>query len=356
MPTEAPKDQLAATGRTLNWGVVSTGSIARHVGGEIGALEDARLLAVSSRDADRAAAFAAELGFERSYGDAGGVPGYQRLAEDPDVEVVYVATPHGQHHTVTKALLEGGKHVLVEKSFTVTAWEAEDLITTARSRGLFLMEAVWTRFLPAYRRMLEIAASGEIGEVRLVQADLAFIAADDPRSRLWAKVDGGGALLDLAVYPLTWVIGTLGFPATVQAAGKLNRDGVDETVALQLGYEDGRQAQVLVSFVSQSTRQARICGTGGTIVTEVPLTRPEGLSVSATSGTVGTGQTSSRHEPLPFTGPPYAYQIREVTRCVQAGLTECPLMPLDDTLLTMRLLDEVRRQIGLVYPNDSRPS
>ncbi len=354
MPTQAPERPLTATGRTLNWGVVATGSIARRVSAEIGRLEDARLLAVSSRDAGRAAAFAAEVGFERSYADVDGVPGYQLLAEDPDVEVVYVATPHGQHHAVAKALLEHGKHVLVEKSFTVAGWEAEDLVAAAASRGLFLMEAVWTRFLPAYRRALEIIASGELGDVRLVQADLGFMAALDPRSRLWAKTDGGGALLDLAVYPLTWVIGALGFPAVVQASGKLNEEGVDETTALQLGYADGGQAQVLVSFVSQSTRQARICGTNGAMLIDAPLTRPEGLSVSVTSGTVGTGQATSRHEQLPTTAPPYSYQAREVTRCVQQGLLESPTMPLDDTLRTMRLFDEVRRQIGLVYPNDQQ--
>lgn len=347
-------DPLTATGRTLRWGVVSTGSIARRVTPEIQALADAEVVAVSSRDQARAAAFAADLGISRAYGDEDGVLGYLRLAADPDVEVVYVATPHGQHHEVTKALLEAGKHVLVEKSFTINAAEAEDLVATARKRGVFLMEAVWTRFLPAYRRTLEILKSGEIGEVRFVQADLAFIAATDGRDRLWTKEAGGGALLDLAVYPLTWVIGALGFPESVHATGKLNRDGVDETVAMQLDYAGGAKAQVLVSFVSQSTRQARICGTGGTIVTDAALTRPEGLTVTSMTGTVGRGEATSRHEHLPCVAQPYAYQLREVTRRVQQGASECEQMPLDDTLRTMRLLDEVRRQIGLVYPNDAR--
>ncbi len=333
--------------------MVATGSIAARVTPQIQALPDAVVTAVSSRDQGRAEAFARELGIERAYGDAGGVPGYLRLAQDEDVEVVYVTTPHGQHHQVVKPLLDAGKHVLVEKAFTINAAEAEELVRAARSAGVFLMEAVWTRFLPAYRRTLEVLRSGEIGDVKLVQADLGFVAASDPRDRLWAKDAGGGALLDLAVYPLTWVIGALGFPETVQASGRLNADGVDETAALQLGYAGGRQAQVLVSFVSQSTRRARICGTRGVLVTNVPLTRPEGISVTSVSGTVGAAKEDVRHEGLPFGPHPYAHQAREVTRCVQSGLTESPLFPLDDTLRTMKLLDEVRRQIGLVYPNDA---
>lgn len=333
--------------------MVATGSIARRVTPQIQALGDADVVAVSSRDKARAEAFARGLGIERAYGDLGGTSGYLQLAQDEDVEVVYVTTPHGQHHEVVKPLLEAGKHVLVEKAFTINAAEAEDLIATARRNGVFLMEAVWTRFLPAYRRALAILAAGEIGEVRLVQADLGFVAAADPRDRLWAKAAGGGALLDLAVYPMTWVIGALGFPTTVQASGSLNSEGVDETTALQLGYEGGRQAQVLVSFVSQSTRRARICGTGGVLATDAPLTRPEGLSVTSFSGTVGAAQESVRRESLPLRPQPYAYQAREVTRCVQQGLRESPLFPLAETLRTLELFDEVRRQIGLVYPNDA---
>lgn len=345
---------LEPTGRPLRWGVVATGSIARRVTGEIASLPDALVHAVSSRSRERAEAFATEFGCRRAYWDAAGVSGYQRLADDPDVDVVYLTTPHGQHHEVAKTLLEGGKHVLVEKAFTVTGWEAEDLIACARRHGRFLMEALWTRFLPAYRRALAVIAAGEIGEVSLVQADLGFIAAADPRHRLWAKADGGGALLDLAVYPLAWVTGALGFPTAVQASGRLGREGVDETTALQLVYPGGRHAQVMVSFVSQTTRQVRICGSGGVIVSDAPLTRPEGFSVATTRGTVGSGETATRHERHPFTVTPYAYQAREVTRCIQNGLLESQLMPLSDTLDTMRLLDEVRAQIGLTYPNDLR--
>ncbi len=334
-------DPFAATGPALRWGVVSTGKIAHTVTAQLARLEDARLQAVSSRDATKAAAFATQYGFRASYGGAGG---YEAVAEDPDVDVVYVATPHGQHHAVAGAMLRAGKHVLVEKAFTITAREAEDLARLARDHGLFLMEAVWTRFLPTYVAAMDVLEGGEIGPVRYVQADMGFMAERDPRTRLWAPVDGGGALLDLAVYPLCWVIGALGLPTGVQAAGNVNHEGVDELCTLALTHGGGAHSQVVVSFVSDSTRRARIVGTEGYLETGPSLSRPDGFTV--------VKGAARRSEGFDLTDSPYAFQLREVTRCVQAGMLESPAMPLAHTLATMRLFDEVRRQIGVRYPND----
>ena len=175
----------------------------------------------------------------RAYGDQDGVSGYARLLADDGVDVVYVATPHAHHHEIALAALNAGKHVLCEKAPTVNAREAAELIAAARAKGLFLMEAVWSRFLPSMQRAFEIAASGEIGAVKWVGADLGFPAPYSPASRLWAPKDGGGALLDLTVYPLLWALGTLGVPQTVSATGWLNDDGVDAQNALTLGYHHG---------------------------------------------------------------------------------------------------------------------
>lgn len=339
-----PIDPRIGTGRPLNWGVVATGKIAHTVTAQLASLEDARLQAVSSRDATRAAAFATLYGFEASYGDDARRTGYEALAADPNVDVVYVATPHGQHHQIVAPLLRAGKHVLVEKAFTVTAPEAADLVSLARDNDVFLMEAVWTRFLPAYRAALAVLDSGELGEIRYVQADMGFMAERDPRTRLWAPEDGGGALLDLAVYPLTWVIGALGLPTGVHAYGRLNHQGVDELTALALSYPDGAQAQVVVSFVSSSTRKVRVVGTEGYLESDAPLTRPEGYAV-----VTGTDQ---RHVAVPHVYEPYTFQLREVTHCVQAGLTESPTMPLAHSVRTMELFDEARAQIGMRLPND----
>jgi len=341
---EERRDPLAATGEPLRWGVIATGKIAHTVTAQLSLLEDARLQAVSSRDAARAAAFATMYGFAASYADGFGCTGFEALAADSDVDVVYVATPHGQHREVIWPLIEARKHVLVEKAFTVNAREAADLVALARDRGVFLMEALWTRFLPAYQAVLDVLESGEVGEVRYVQADMGFMAESDHRTRLWAPAAGGGALLDLAVYPLAWVVGALGFPSSVRALGRLNPEGVDELSSLSLGYPDGEQAQVVVSFVSDSTRRARVVGTAGYVETDAPLTKPEGFTVTVRGG--------QRHESVPHGYEPYTFQLREVTRCVQEGLTESPTMPLEDTLRTMRLLDEVRSQLGMRLPND----
>ncbi|MDF1521273.1 MAG: Gfo/Idh/MocA family oxidoreductase [Trueperaceae bacterium] len=339
-----PDDPLAATGRPLRWGVVATGSIARTVSAQLRQLEDAELHAIASRDLDRARALAAERGAPVAYGDGARGSGVAQLAADPDVDVVYVATPHGHHHDVTVPLLEAGKHVLVEKAFTVNAAEAEALVALAAARGVFLMEAVWTRFLPAYVRALDVLVSGELGEVRWVQADLGFAAAADPRSRLWAPEDGGGALLDLGVYTFTWAHAALGMPASVQAVGHRSAQGVDAGHALTLTYPGGAVAQLLGSLEAHATRTATIAGSRGVLRTFAPLTHPEGFMVM-------TGDDRRREE-VPHGPVPYAYMLREVTRCVQQGLGESPTMPLADTVATLRLFDAARAQLGVAYPND----
>lgn len=338
---------IVATGRPLKWGVVATGGIAAKVTGDIALLEDAVLHAVSSRSADSAAAFAERFGFATSYGNDGDVAGYQRLIDDPDVDVVYITTPHGQHHEVAKAALTGGKHVLCEKPFTINAAEAEELAAIAADRGLFLMEAVWTRFLPIINRAWEIIHSGELGEIRWVQGDLGFTAPDDPASRLWDPKAGGGALMDLTVYPLTWALGSLGFPDSVWAVGSLNSDGVDLQNAVTLSYEGGAYAQLSSSLVASGPSQATISGSNGWMKTgDGALHNPKELIIK-------TGQNDVRVERFEQVGGGYTYELREVTRCIQEGLTESPTMPVGDTVKTMRLLDGVRAQIGLRYANDA---
>lgn len=347
-PPGTPKesgDPLASTGDALRWGVVSTGSIASEVTAQIARLGDATLQAVSSRDADRARAFAERFGFATSYG-GGATPSFERLAADPDVDVVYVATPHGSHFDVTKAVLEAGKHALVEKSFTVTGAEAEALVDIARERGLFLMEAVWTRFVPAFHAALDEVEAGALGDVRWIQGDLGFRATSDARRRLWAPEDGGGALLDLSVYPLTWVLGVLGFPDRLEAEAELTDEGVDAANALTLSWAHGARAQLLSTLLAQTTRTLTIGGTEGTLRTGAPLTGPDAFVIER-DGSVH----ESHFEP---SAPRYAYQLREVTRCIQGGLRESPTMPLDDTIATMRLFDEARRRMGVTYPHDAR--
>lgn len=339
----------AATGTKLRWGVVAPGAIARRVTADIALLEDAVLQAVSSRSAENAAAFAADFGFSASYSDGEGTKGYEQLFEDPDVDVVYIATPHSRHREVAEAALAAGKHVLCEKPFTVNADEARILAEAAQANGVFLMEAVWTRFLPSTNRAWEIIASGELGELQWVQADLGFVAAYDPRSRLWDPAAGGGALLDLGVYPLTWALGSLGFPAGVTAGGTVTDAGVDLRNSLTLSYDGGAQAQLITSIAAVCPSTATVSGNAGWLTAAAPLYNPSELTVSTNEGVLRT-------ETFDEVGNNYVYQLREVTRCIQEGLLESPTMPLSDTIRTMELLDNVRAQLGLSYATDQVPA
>ncbi|MBG0739750.1 Gfo/Idh/MocA family oxidoreductase [Paeniglutamicibacter antarcticus] len=356
---------LNATGEPLRWGVVATGNIAHTVTSELALLEDAVLQAVSSRSRGKAADFAAHFGFKRHYYDGGtmdsdasgrrvGVngddgrasPGYLQLVQDPEVDVVYVATPHAQHYAVARAALEAGKHVLCEKALTINVREAAELIDLARERGLFLMEAVWARFVPGMQRAFEIAASGEMGDVQWVQADLGFPAGTDRTARIWAPEAGGGALLDLTVYPLLWAWGTLGAPASVTASGTLTPWGVDSQNAITLAYPSGALAQLTSSLTAYGPRTAVVAGSKGFLRSTGSINNPTALEIQI-------GSEPARVESFDFPGRGYTYQLREVTRCIQQGLTESPTMPLADSLAIMALFDGVRGQLGITYPADA---
>lgn len=344
-------ETLTATGTPLRWGVVATGSIARTVTSDLALLEDAVLQSVSSRGQASAAAFAQDFGFASHYFDGGpdgsAGAGYLQLVADPDVDVVYIATPHAQHYDIARAALENGKHVLCEKALTITAAESRALIALAREKALFLMEAVWARFVPGFQRALEIIESGEIGEVQWVRSDLGFPAPLDDSARIWAPADGGGALLDISVYPLLWAWGTLGRPDSLHASAKLTDLGVDAQNALALSYANGAQAQLISYLGAQGPRTASVAGSLGYIETVGSVNNPRGLKISL-------GWDSERTETFEYPGHGYTYQLREVTRCVQAGLTESTTMPLDDSLAIMELFDEARRQMGVHYWNDTR--
>ncbi|POH74746.1 Gfo/Idh/MocA family protein [Arthrobacter glacialis] len=344
-------ETLAATGTALRWGVVATGGIANTVTADLALLEDAVLQAVSSRGEKSAAEFAAKFGFATHYYDGGpdgtSGPGYLQLVADPDVDVVYVATPHAQHYDIVKAALEAGKHVLCEKSLTITAAETRSLIALASAKKLFLMEAVWARFVPGFQRALEIIESGEIGQVKWVRADLGFNAPLDDSARIWAPVDGGGALLDISVYPLLWAWGTLGKPDAVVATAELTASGVDAQNTLTLSYDHGAQAQLISYLSSHGPRVATVSGTEGYLETIGSVNNPQGLRISV-------GWDNERTEMFEHPGSGYTYQLREVTRCIQGGLLESATMPLADSLAIMELFDEARRQMGVHYWNDTR--
>ena len=323
----------------MRWGIVGPGRIARNVVRDFGEVAGAEAVAVASRSLDRARAFAEEFGLASAYGS------YRELVEADDVDVLYIATPHPQHLAVAVAALEAGKAVLVEKTFAATVAGAEQIVETARRRQVFAMEAMWTRFQPAVVAARELVADGAIGEVRQVQADLGVSATFDPTDRLFDPAQGGGALLDLGVYPVSFAQHFLGTPDRVTVSGSLAPTGVEAEAGLLLGYDDGRAAALLVTLRGHTPGAAQIRGTEGWIDVPPRFHHPDRIVL-----------TRHGHDPetlhRPARGGGYAHELDEVTACVAAGRTESTVMPLADTLAVQRILNDAAEQLGVHQHDD----
>jgi len=323
----------------IRWGVVGPGRIAEKVVEDFAVVDGARAVAVASRSQARADDFAARHGLDRAYGS------YKEILADPDVDVLYVATPHPQHHAIALAGLHAGKALLVEKSFTATTPGAAEVIDLARETGVFVMEAMWTRFQPAVVAMRELIADGAIGEVRSVQADLGVTRQYDPADRLFDLALGGGALLDLGVYVVSFAQMLLGTPERVVAAGSLFPSGADAEAALLLDYADGRTATLTTSLRNALPGQARVFGTAGWIDVLPRFHHPETIVLHRAGA-----------EPETITRPPlgagYAHELIEVTEGVREGRQESTVMPLADTLAVQRLLNDAAEQLGVRHAED----
>ncbi|MGI8458770.1 MAG: Gfo/Idh/MocA family protein [Propionibacteriaceae bacterium] len=324
---------------TVRWGIAGPGRIAASVAGDFGHVDDAELVAVGSRSRDRAAAFGAEHGVPVAFGS------YAELIGSDQIDAIYIATPHPQHLVLALAALDAGKPILVEKTFTATLAGATEVVDRARERGVFCMEAMWTRFQPAIVAARELIADGAIGEVRSVQADLGVDAPFDPTDRLFDPAQGGGALEDLGVYVVSFAQHFLGTPDRVTATGALAPTGVDLEVGLLLSYDDGRVAPLLISLRNRLPGNARIFGTAGWIDVPPRFHHPKAIVLHR-----------SGHEPERIDAPPvgggYSHEIAEVTQNVLAGRTESAVMPLADTLAVQAILEEASTQVGASYAED----
>ncbi|MCE7009070.1 Gfo/Idh/MocA family oxidoreductase [Kibdelosporangium philippinense] len=318
------------------WGVVATGRIADVVTSDMALVPDADVIAVSSRSTPKAEEFAKRHGIPRFYGD------YHDMLADPGIEVVYVATPHSSHYIVARNALLAGKAVLCEKPITVSLKDAERLVELARKHNVFLMEAMWTRFNPLIKRIRALVADGAIGAIRSVHADFGAFAPHDPTHRLWDPAAGGGSLLDLGVYPVSFAHMLLGEPKSIATHGTLI-DGVDAEAALLLRYKNGVFAQLSSSLLGHYPIAATVVGTEGRIELPSKFYRPTEFSV------VRPGEDDEKHE-LELVGHGYQYQIAEVVKRVQAGEIESPDMPHEETLAVMRTLDEALDKLGVSYP------
>jgi predicted dehydrogenase len=323
--------------KPVRWGVLGTGGIASTFAGDLPRVAGAELAAVGSRSKDSAAAFAERHGFARAHGS------WAELANDDQVDVVYVATPHAAHYAAAMACLGGGKPVLCEKPLTLDLASSARLVQEARTRGLFLMEAMWMRCNPAVRRIAELVADGAVGDVVMVHADFGIAGPFEATHRLRAPELGGGALLDLGVYPLNLAHLILGVPATVRSWAQLTAEGVDGTTGMLLGYESGAVAALTCSISGASRNAASITGTRGRIDLPPPFFVPRSFELHR------PGRDPEVVE-FPFGGRGYQYEAEEVQRCLGAGLPESPLMPHTTTLEIMSLMDAVRDDVGVVYP------
>ena len=325
--------------KTTRWGIMGTGSIAKSFARGLKDTPKAELIAVGSRNQENADKF----------GDMFSVPvkcpSYQELADFADIDAIYISTPHPFHKENTIMCLQAGKPVLCEKPFAINSQEAATMVKTARDNGVFLMEAMWSRYLPAMQRILKWLDDGVIGEVRWISADFGFRANFDPQSRLFNPELGGGALLDVGIYVTSFASFVLGpHPNKIHALATMGSTGVDEQNTLLLGYDNGSMA-VLTSAVRTATpHEARIVGTKGKIIIQPPFYRAEKATL--------TVDEHVEEIQLNINGNGYSYEAIEVGRCLNKGLLESSIMPLDETVAIMKILDDARAQWGLTYPTE----
>ena len=322
--------------KEFNWGILAPGSIANKFAQGLTAIPNASRYAVGSRDIGRAQAFADKHGFKKAYGS------YEALAKDPEVDAVYIATPHPQHEEAAILCLNNGKPVICEKPFAGNAAQAARMIDCARKNKVFLMEAMWTRFLPSICKVRELIAEGAIGGVRHINADFCFRAGVNPEGRLFALKSAGGSLMDVGVYNISFCSMIFGKqPENIKSCMNIGSTGVDETASVLLSYNDGESANLLSAIRLNTPQDASIYGEDGYIK----------LPSYWCGDTVQLfNKDGAREIKLPFDSGGFQFEALEVMNCLNKGLLESPVMPLDETLAVMQTADKIRYDNNLRYP------
>jgi predicted dehydrogenase len=318
-------------GSPVRWGILGTGGIASEFVIDLRLTESGLVVAVGSRSQQSADRFADEFGIAARHAS------YESLVADPNVDVIYVATPHPMHHDNAILALRAGKHVLVEKPFTMNAQEAREVVRVARENGRFAMEAMWTRFLPHIAVIRDWLARGVLGDIVTVSADHGQWFPEDPEFRLFAPALGGGALLDLGVYPVSFASMVLGKPSRIVALIDPAVTGVDAQTSMLFGYDSGAQAVLTCTLRALSPTRAAIVGTAARIEIEGDFYAPAPMTLIPRTG------APTRIESL-HAGRGLRHQADEVARRLAAGELESPLMPLDETISIMETMDAVLAQ------------
>lgn len=321
----------------LRWGILGAGSIARRVGNDVTPLSDHTFQAVGSRDKAKADKFGDEFSIPNRHDS------YEALVNDPEVDLIYVATPHNFHKEHTLLALNAGKAVLCEKPFTINASEAQVLVDAARQKNLFLMEGMWSRCFPAMHKMRELLRDGAIGDPLLLQADFGFRAGVNPDSRLFNPALGGGGLMDVGVYPVALAFDIFGSPSKVAGVAHIGSTGVDEVAGMLLGYESGAIATLSTGIRVNTPQVATLIGSEGKIVLPGAWWCPKSVILSR------NGKDTETFD-FDFERGGFQFEAAHVAECLRAGKTESDLIPLDQSLEIMKTLDTLREQMGVKYP------
>jgi predicted dehydrogenase len=327
--------------KKIRWGILGCGKIANKFAADLQLIEDAELVAVASRDIQKGAAFAKQFNARLNFNT------YQALASCDEVDVIYIATPHGFHHEHTLLCLQHRKAVLCEKPLAINLKQVKEMIEFSRKQKVFLMEAFWTKFLPQYQKVTELIKSGEIGFIKMIEADFGFKAGNPTPQRMYDPALGGGALLDVGLYPVFLAISLLGKPLDVHSLMSPYDTGVDEQISMTLKFDNGALAVLNASFAADTPVEATIVGTEGYIritnrfhnaSSKVELIKDKQLPIEI---------EVHREE-----GYGYQFEARHVGECLRKGLIESPTMSHTDSLLLIETLDRLRASCGITYEVD----
>lgn len=327
----------------IRWGILGSGNIARKFASDLRYVENAKLVAVGSRHQSTADAFAAEFQVAHKHNS------YEALAENVEVDVIYIASPHAMHHAHTLMCLERKKAVLCEKALAINSMQVKEMIDLARKEKIFLMEALWTKFLPHYQKLQEILKEGILGEIKSFLVNFGFIPNSPVPQRLFDPALGGGTMLDIGIYNVFMALSVLGRPDDIEATMTPAITGIDEQCAVLFKYKNGALAQLFSSYTTNLATEADISGNKGRIRLTHRFYEP-GTTIEFYPGRVDSKQVLSvPKEP----GHGYHYEARHVGECLRMGLTESPIMRFADSLLLMETLDRIRKIAGIRYAEDN---
>lgn len=328
--------------KKIRWGILGAGRIAQKFASDLKLVEDAEVFAIASRGQSNAAIFADLYPAALQYDN------YEDLVQNPEVDIIYIATPHGLHYEHTLLCIQHGKAVLCEKAFALNVRQAREMISTARARKVFLMEALWSKFIPSWQKMMEMIANGKLGEIKNVLINFGFIPQEPVADRVFNPSLGGGTLLDIGVYNIFYALSVLGRPDHIEASMTPAATGVDEQCAVLFRYKNGAMAQLFSSYSTHLATEADISGSKGRIRLTHRFYTPD----ATLEFYPGRADTKTTIPVQPTEGWGYHYEARHAGECLRKGLTESSVMTHADTLVLMETMDEIRRRAGLRYPAD----